>query len=80
MFNLGTKTFFQKQGRWIDSTVTKSQEEQVIKLVQYSDAYFDVIRKLPAKDNQYFTLDGEMIVNIGGQTYLIVLEAIENSE
>ena len=80
VFNLGTKTFFQKQGRWIDSTVTKSQEEQVIKLVQYSDAYFDVIRKLPALQNQYFTLDGEMIVNIGGQTYLIVLEAIENSE
>jgi len=78
--NLGLKTFYQKNGRWIDSTVTKDQEKQVVKIVQYSDAYFDVIRKLPAKDNQYFTLDGEMIVNIGGQTYLIVLEAIENSE
>ena len=80
VFNLGTKTFFQKKGRWIDSTVTRDQEKQVIKLVQYSEAYFDVIRKLPAKDNQYFTLDGEMILNIGGQTYLIVPEEIENGE
>ena len=80
VFNLGTKTFFQKKGRWIDSTVTKDQEKQVVKLVQYSDEYFDVIRKLPAKDNQYFTLDGEMILNIGGQTYLIVPEEIEDGE
>ena len=78
--NLGLKTFYQKNGRWIDSTVTKDQAKQVIKLVQYSDAYFDVIRKLPAKDNQYFTLDGEMILNIGGQTYLVVPEEIENGE
>ncbi len=78
--NLGLKTFYQKNGRWIDSTVTKDQEKQVIKLVQYSDAYFDVIRKLPAKDNQYFTLDGEMILNIGGQTYLVVPEEMENGE
>ncbi len=74
VFNLGLKTFYQKKGRWIDSTVTPEQEKRAVKLAQYSDAYFDLIRKLPAAQNQYFTLDGEMIVNIDGRTYLVVTE------
>ena len=78
--NLGVKTFYQKGGRWIDSTVTPEQEKRAIRLVQYSDKYFDLIRKLPATQNQYFTLNGELLLNVDGRTYLIVPEKMENGE
>ena len=73
--NLGVKTFYQKKGRWSDSTVTPEQEKRAVRLVQYSDEYFDVVRRLPATQNQYFAMDGELLVNIEGQTYLIVAAA-----
>ncbi len=73
--NLGLKTFYQKKGRWNDSTVTPDQEKRAVRLVQYSDEYFDVVRQLPATQNQYFAMDGELLVNIDGRTYLIVAAA-----
>lgn len=72
VFNVGLKTFYRKQNRWLDSTVTPEQEKQATRLVQYSDEHFEVMRQLPATMNQYFTLDGEVVVNLNGQTYQVV--------
>ncbi|MCG3138742.1 MAG: hypothetical protein HJJLKODD_02610 [Phycisphaerae bacterium] len=73
VYNIGTRTYFFKSNRWIDSTVTPEQEKQAVKLVQFSDEYFEVIRQLPASENQYLGLEGELLVNLAGKTYLITV-------
>jgi len=72
VLNIGLKTFFKKKGQWLDSTVTEEQRKKAIKLMQYSDEYFDVVRTLPATMNQYFAIEGELVLNIKGQTYQVV--------
>jgi Ca-activated chloride channel family protein len=71
VYNLGTKTFYNKEGRWKDSTVGAAQEGAAIRVVRFSADYFDLASRLAPFETQYLALNGEIVVDVGGQTYLI---------
>jgi Ca-activated chloride channel family protein len=68
---VGSKTFFKRGERWIDSTVSADQEKNAQTLEQFSDGYFELARKQTAELNQYLTFEEPVTVNLAGQTYKI---------
>jgi Ca-activated chloride channel family protein len=68
---VGQKTFFLKNGRWVDSSVTPEMEAKAITIEQFSDRYFELARSQTAELNQYLTFEEPVTVNLGGQVYKI---------
>jgi len=62
------KTFFYRNGTWIDSTYEKKQK--VIQIQNFSDAYFQ-ISNAATELNQYLALGKNVIVNYRGQAIQI---------
>lgn len=69
--NIGTKSFYRRGQRWVDSTVTEAQEKQLKRIKQFSDEYFRLAEELGRKLSQYLVFDEELLVNLDGQAYLI---------
>lgn len=69
--NIGNRTFYQRQGRWTDSQVTKSQESQAVRIKQFSDDYFALAKKHGRTLSQYMVFDEPVLLNLAEQTYLI---------
>jgi Ca-activated chloride channel family protein len=61
------KTFYLQNGRWIDADY---QEDNVISIKQYSQAYFDFVRT-NAELGDYVALGGEVAINYDGKNYVI---------
>ena len=68
---IGSKTFYWKNDRWIDSTVTKEEDEKATVLTQLSDDYFSLARVQKAGNNQYLCLDEPVTVKLEGKVYRI---------
>ncbi len=69
---IGSKTFFLRNGRYIDSDATAKQVESAIEITQFSDAYFDLLEKLDETDRAYLAEDRELVVRLNHQTYRIM--------
>ncbi len=69
--NVGTKSFYRRGQRWVDSSVTEAQEKQAKRIKQFSDEYFKLAEKHGGKLSQYLALDDELLVNLDDQAYLI---------
>lgn len=67
--NVGSKTFFQRGGRWVDSSLTEELEKNVKKIERYSKEYFDLIVKHGKDAAKYLAIEGEVTVVLGGQAY-----------
>ncbi len=65
--NMGNKTFFNKKSQWVDSDF---KEENIIKIKLYSQAYFEIIKKIKGLD-KYLSVGNEISVNIKGQNVQI---------
>ena len=68
---IGSKTFYWKNERWIDSTVTQEEDEKATVLTQLSDDYFSLARTQKAENNQYLSLDEPVTVKLEGKVYRI---------
>ena len=68
---IGSKTFYWKHERWIDSTVTQEEDEKATVLTQLSDDYFSLARTQKAGNNQYLSLDEPVTVKLEGKVYRI---------
>lgn len=66
---IGRKTFFERDKRLIDSTVTAEQEKSAKKIERYSPEYFDLIERYGKQATQYLALDEPVVINLGGETY-----------
>jgi Ca-activated chloride channel family protein len=66
---IGRKTFFERGGRLVDSSVTEEQEKSCRKIERYSREYFDLIEKHGKHVAQYLALDQPIVINLGGETY-----------
>jgi Ca-activated chloride channel family protein len=66
---IGRKTFFERGGRLVDSTVTAEQEKSCRKIERYSREYFDLIEKHGKHVAQYLALDEPIVINLGGEAY-----------
>lgn len=74
---IGQKTFFRKKDQWQDSTVTTEQAKQAIRVVQFSDEYFELAAKHGGTLAKYLAFDEPVLVSLGGQAYLITVPAAE---
>jgi Ca-activated chloride channel family protein len=68
---LGSKTFYLREGRWVDADVTAEDEARAIPLEQFTDAYFQLAEKQRAAENQYLTFNEPVTVKLDGKTYKI---------
>ncbi len=68
---IGTKTFYFKDGRWVDSSVKPEEDAKAEKVVQFSDAYFRLARAQKAEYNQYFSQSEPVTVKLDGKVYRI---------
>ncbi len=67
--NVGRKTFYRRGDRWIDGSLSKEQEKQVIKIERFSADYFKLV-DLHGKDvAKYLNFDEPVTVELGGQAY-----------
>lgn len=72
---IGSKTFYRKGNRWVDSAV-KPQDETKAKVIrQYSDAFFALARSQSAEMNQYLTFEEPVTVALDGTVYRFEPEA-----
>jgi Ca-activated chloride channel family protein len=69
---IGSKTFFYRDGRWLDSTVTPEQEEKARPITQFTEPYFAIARSQGTTSNQYLTFRQPVVVELGGTVYRIV--------
>ncbi len=70
---IGAKTFFLRDGRYIDSEATAEQIAKAIEIEQFSDAYFDLLKRLDESDNLYLAEDRELVVVLNNKCYRIKL-------
>ena len=68
---IGTKSFYRRGDRWVDSSVTDEQERQAKRVVQFSDDYFKLADRHGHKLAQYLVFDEPVLVSLEGETFLI---------
>jgi Ca-activated chloride channel family protein len=66
---LGRKTFFERGGRLIDSTVTAEDEKVAKKIERYSREYFDLMGRYGKHVAKYLALDERVVIKLGDETY-----------
>ncbi len=70
--NVGRKTFFLRNNRWTDSSLTEEQEKKTQKVQRFSQDYFDLITKHGKDAAKYLALEGNVAFELGGQTYELI--------
>jgi Ca-activated chloride channel family protein len=68
---IGTKTFYFKNNRWVDSSVKPEEDAKAVKVVQFSDDYFRIARSQKAEYNQYLSQSEPVTVKLDGTVYHI---------
>ena len=66
---MGTKTFYRKGDRWVDSAVKPEEDSKAPTVEQFSDEFFKISRMLTPEMNQYLAFDEAVTVNLDGRTY-----------
>ena len=69
--NIGNRTFFRRNGQWVDSRVTKEQESSLRRVKQFSDEYFELAGTHGRRLSQYMVFDEPVLLNIDDRAYLI---------
>ena len=68
---IGTKTFYLRAGRYVDSDATKEQIESAKTIEQFSDEYFALLKDLDDESKTYLAQEKEILVVINDTTYII---------
>jgi Ca-activated chloride channel family protein len=68
---IGSKTFYFKDNRWIDSTVKPDEDAKAKRIRQFSDEFFALARSQSAELNQYLTFTEPVTLNLSGAVYRI---------
>jgi len=70
--NLGDKTFFFHDGRWVDSLAENADPKTTRKVQRFSDEYFALARKHGRAFAQYLALEGTVRLRIGNDVVEVV--------
>ncbi|QDT13671.1 VIT domain-containing protein [Planctomycetes bacterium K23_9] len=70
---IGSKTFYLRAERLVDSEATKEQIAAAKTIAQFSDAYFDLLKNLDEEQKKYLAQEKEVLVLVGDQAYVIAL-------
>ncbi len=68
---VGSKTFYFKQNRWVDSTVQPDEDAKARRIRQFSDDFFNLARSQSAELNQYLTFTDPVTIKLAGTVYRI---------
>jgi len=68
---IGSKTFFYKDNRWVDSSVKPDEDAKATRIAQFSEAFFQLARTQSAELNQYLTFTEPVTLKLAGQVYQI---------
>ncbi len=71
MRQIGNRNFFRRNGQWVDSQVTKAQEQNARRVKQFSDEYFKLAETHGRRLSQYLVFDEPVLLNLDDQAYLI---------
>ena len=73
MKNIADKTFYLKEGRWVDSSIDAETEKSAkpIQVVQFSDEYFNLVATNGQRFSQYLVFKEPVILEFNGKLYLI---------
>jgi Ca-activated chloride channel family protein len=66
---VGAKTFYRRQGQWVDSLVKPEGEKSPIKVERFSTQYFELVDRHGRNLTQYLTNDEPVIVELEGKAY-----------
>jgi Ca-activated chloride channel family protein len=69
--NVGNRTFYQRSGRWVDSSLHDDEEANAKRIKQFSDEYFELARRHGRTLSQYMVFDEPVLLNLENQAYLI---------
>ncbi len=69
--NQGGRTFFFKEGNWVDASVTPEEEKKAIKIEQFTEPFFELARRQKPADNQFLGFDEPVILKLEGKVYRI---------
>ena len=68
---VGSKTFYFKDSRWVDSTVKPDEDAKARRIRQFSDEFFSLARSQSAELNQYLTFSEPVTIKLAGTVYRI---------
>jgi Ca-activated chloride channel family protein len=68
---IGSKTFYFKENRWVDSTVKPEEDAKAKVIRQFSDEFFTLARSQSAELNQYLTFAEPVTLKLAGIVYRI---------
>jgi Ca-activated chloride channel family protein len=68
---IGAKTFYWKNKRWVDSSVRPDEDARATVVTQLTDAYFELASAQKANENQYLSQTEPVTVKLGGKVYHI---------
>jgi len=71
VLQVGGKTFFLRNGRWVDSTLTEKQEQSARQVKRYSTEYFSLLSRVGRDAARYLAIDGKVAVVLDGQAYVM---------
>ncbi len=66
---IGSKTFYWKSNRWVDSTVQPDEDAKATTVTQLTDEYFQLARTQKAEYNQYMSQAEPVTVKLDGKVY-----------
>jgi hypothetical protein len=66
---IGAKTFYWKNKRWVDSSVTPDEDAKATVVTQLTDSYFRLARAQKAEYNQYLSQSEPVTVKLDGTVY-----------
>lgn len=68
---IGEKTFYLRNGNWVDASVSAEEAERAQNIEPYSDEYFNIASANVATMNQYLNFSENVIVRMNGAVYNI---------
>jgi Ca-activated chloride channel family protein len=69
ILSCGRKTFFQQNGRWVDSSLSDADQQNATKVERFSREYFDLASQHGQHVSQYLAIDAPVVVRLDGKVY-----------
>ena len=70
VMQVGNKTFYHRNHRWVDSALTEEQEKNAKSLERYSPAYFELAANNAAAA-KLLAIEAAVVLEIDGQAYVM---------
>ena len=67
--SIGTKTFFFRGDRWVDSSIDEEKLKDAKQVKRFSDAYFDLITKHGNDVAKYLAIEGKVVIQLDDAVY-----------